>query len=468
MDSINWTQFEAVNENTTKSFEDLCRNLFKRYFFTKDVIFRSNPNHAGTEIEPLFSDVTKSWISFQSKYLSKNDYSQIKNSTDKLISNYRGELDTLYLYCNRNLDVNSQGFTKIKESLEDAGIQIELITNEEILDQVFKHKDLCLYYFKKHSINKKWFEDESIKSLNNLGPRYNPELNEKTEAESLINLFIRDEEAIININNKKKDLKDYLLGLNREISSQQISKVVDSILDEIENLDDVGYYTMDKALKWSSQLKNEFSNSIEIINNEINDINEKKDELSNELKIDNLQNEYHNQLNELDRKSLYLKKLLNFYKEIELNENEKEIINNKMLILTGKAGSGKSHLLGSTNKRIIDRDDSSILILGHTFINNSTVMNQIMENYGLDYSFNEFLDVLEGIGSINNRDVYIFIDAINESSFKSIWKNNLSKLYDEVNKRKFIKLAVSIRNGYENSVLDYYIKNEIENKKSQK
>lgn len=465
MNSINWTQFEAVNENTTKSFENLCRNLFKRHFFTKDVISRSNPNHAGTEIDPLFSDVTKSRISFQAKYLSKIDYPQIKSSTDKVISNYRGKLDTLYLYCNRNLNIESKGFTRIEESLKDAGIQIVLITNEEILDQVFIHRDLRSYYFKKHNIDKKWFEEESIKSLNNLGPRYNPELNEKTEAESLINLFIRDEEAIININNKKKKLKDYLLGLNREISSQQISKVVDSILDEIEDLDDVDYYTMDKAIKWSSQLKNEFSNSMEIINNEINAINEKKDALSNGLKIDNLQNEYHNQLNELDKKSIYLKKLLNFYKEIELNENEKEIINNKMLILTGKAGSGKSHLLGSTNKRIIDRDDSSILILGHTFINNSTVMNQIMENYGLDYSFNEFLDVLEGIGSINNRDVYIFIDAINESSFKSIWKNNLSKLYDEVNKRKFIKLAVSIRNGYENSVLDYYIKNEIENKK---
>ncbi|MFR6220911.1 MAG: NACHT domain-containing protein [Anaerococcus sp.] len=468
MDSINWTQFEAVNENTTKSFEDLCRNLFKRQFFTKDIVFNSKPNHPGTEIYPLFSEVTGSIISFQAKFLSRNDYPQIKKSTDKVINNYSNKLDILYLYCNRELDIESAGFTKIKDSLGDAGIKIELITNKEILDQVITHKDLYSYYFKKHSIDNKWFEDESNKSLAILGPRYNPELNEKTEAESYINLFIRDEEAIIDINNKKKYLKDYLLDLNREISSQKISKVVDSIIDGIKNLDDVDYYTMDKALKWSSQLKNEFSNSIEIINNEINDINEKKDELSKELKIDNLQNEYHNQLNELDRKSLYLKKLLNFYKEIELSENEKEIINNKMLILTGKAGSGKSHLFGSTNKRIIDRDDYSILILGHTFINNNTVMNQIMENYGLDYSFNEFLDILEGIGSINNRDVYIFIDAVNESNFKKIWKNNLSNLYEEINKRKFIKLIVSIRNGYENYVLNEHIKNEIKNNKISK
>lgn len=468
MDSINWAQFEVVNANTTESFEDLCRNLFRRQFFPNDTVFNSKPNHPGTEIYPLFSEMTGSRISFQAKFLSKNDYSQIRKSTDKVINNYSNKLDILYLYCNRELDIESSGFTKIKDSLGDAGIKIELIKNKEILDQVITHKDLYSYYFKKHNIDKKWFEEESIKSLNNLGPRYNPELNEKTEAESLINLFIRDEEAIININNKKKNLKDYLLGLNREISSQQISKVVDSILDEIENLDDVDYYTMDKAIKWSSQLKNEFSNSMEIINNEINAINEKKDALSNGLKIDNLQNEYHNQLNELDKNSIYLKKLLNFYKEIELSENEKEIINNKMLILIGKAGSGKSHLLGNTNKKIIDRDDYSILILGHTFINNSTVMNQIMENYGLDYSFNEFLDVLEGIGSINNRDVYIFIDAVNESSFKKIRKNNLSNLYEEINNRKFIKLIVSVRNGYENYVLNEHIKNEIKNNKISK
>lgn len=461
MDSINWAQFEVVNANTRESFEDLCRNLFKRQFFPNDTVFNSKPNHPGTEIYPLFSEVTGSRISFQAKFLSRNDYPQIKKSTDKVISHYSNKLDVLYLYCNRDLDIDSNGFRTIEESLEEADIKIELIANKEILDQVITHKDLYAYYLKKHSIDKKWFEDESNKSLAILGPRYNPELNEKTEAESHINLFIRDEEAIIDINNKKKELKDYLLDLNREISSSQISKVVDSIIYEIEQLDDVNHYTIDKALEWSSVLKDKFSESTEIINNELNGVDEKRDRLSEEYKNYNLQNE-------LDSKSRYLKRLLNSYNKLEFSENEKAIIQNKMLILTGEAGRGKSHLLGSTNKKIIDNDGYSLLILGHTFINNNTVMNQIMENYGLDYSFNEFLDVLEGIGSINNRDVYILIDAVNESSFKKIRKNNLSNLYEEINKRKFIKLIVSVRNGYEKYVLNEHIKNEIKNNKISK
>lgn len=465
MDSINWAQFEVVNANVTESFEDLCRNLFKRQFFTKDIVFNSKPNHPGTEIYPLYSEVTGSIISFQAKFLSRNDYPQIKKSTDKVISNYSNKLDVLYLYCNRELDIDSKGFRTIEESLEEAGIKIELITNKEILDQVITHKDLYSYYFKKHGIDKKWFEDESNKSLDILGPRYNPELNEKTEAESLINLFIRDEEAIRNINNKKNELTNYLLNLNREISSPQVSKVVDSIIREIKQLNDVNYYTIDNSLDWSNQLKDKCSNSIKIINKELNSIKEKREILSDEYNVENLQNEYYSKLNELDRNSRYLQRLLNSYNKLEFSENEKAIIKNKMLILTGEAGSGKSHLLGSTSKKIIDNDGHSILILGQTFINNNTVMNQIMENYGLDYSFNEFLDILEGIGSINNRDVYIFIDAINESNFKEIWKNNLSNLYEEINKRKFIKLIVSVRNGYEKYVLNEHIKNEIKNNK---
>ncbi|KSU30208.1 hypothetical protein NCDO895_0481 [Lactococcus lactis subsp. lactis] len=33
MKKITWEQFEAVNENKTSSFENMCRLLFNRQFF---------------------------------------------------------------------------------------------------------------------------------------------------------------------------------------------------------------------------------------------------------------------------------------------------------------------------------------------------------------------------------------------------------------------------------------------------
>lgn len=460
---LNWSQFEVSNINTTDSFENLCRNIFKRQFFTKDTIFRSNPNHVGTEIDPLFSNVTNSIISFQAKYLSKNDYSQIKKSTDKVINEYKDKLDTLYLYCNRDLDIDSKGFFNIKKSLNEANIKIKLITNNEILDQVLIHKDLYSYYFKKHSLDKDWFEKNSNKSISNLGPRYNAELNEKTEAEMFINLFIKDEKAIFSINNKKKLLVEYLLDLDRNIYNNDISILIGKIINAINEIEDINYFTIKESFEWENNLKNKFTNSMGNVKNELNAINDKKDKLYEDYKEKGLEKEYYSELNRLDSESYELEKIVFFYKRLEITDDEKAIINSKMLILTGKAGTGKSHLLGSTNKKIINNNDYSILILGHTFINNNAVSKQIMENLGLNYSLTEFLDVLEAIGSDKNREVFIFIDAINESKFKEIWKNDLSNLYNEIIKRKFIKLIVSIRNGYEDYVLDEYIKNKIKN-----
>lgn len=460
---LNWAQFEVSNINVHVSFENLCRNLFKRQFFSNDTIFRSNPNHAGTEIDPLFSDVTSSKISFQAKFLSKNDYSQIKKSTDKVINTYKDKLDTLYFYCNRDLDINSDGFLRIKNSLNEANIEIELITNKEILDQVIIYKDLYSYYFKKHSLDRKWFEENSNKVIFNLGPRYNSDLNEKTEAEMSIKLFTKDEEAIFSINNKKKLLEDYLLDLDRNINENDKSILIGEIINAISGIEDINYYNIEESLQWANCLKDKFTNSMKNIENELLIINDKKDKLYGEFKKSGLEQEYYSELNKLDYKSRNLEKILYFYKELESTNDEKALIKSKMLILTGKAGTGKSHLLGTTNKKIIDNNDYSVLILGHTFINNNAVSKQIMENLGLNYNFIEFLDVLEAIGSDKNQEVYIFIDAINESKYKEIWKNGLSNLYSAIIKRKFIKLIVSIKNGYENYVLDEYIKSKIKN-----
>lgn len=467
-DSLNWDQFKTINTNPTGSFENLCRNLFKRKFFSSDILLRSNPNHPGLEVDPIYSDVTNSKISFQAKFLSKNDYSQIKKSIKKVIKYYKYDLDVLYLYCNRDLDTSSSGFLEIKKLLNTANIEIKLITNNEILNQVIGYKDLYSYFFKKHTLDRKWFEVNCEKSIYNLGPRYNSDLNVKTEAEKLINIFVKDDEAINSINDRKKTLQENLLNLDINIGDKIITNLINEILQEIYDIEEINYYTIKDSLIWSDKLKNKFKESMEYVENKLNDIKDEKEKLRDEYKINKLEKDYYLKLNELDCKIHNLEKILYFYKELDLSQPERSILNNNTFILTGKAGNGKSHLLGNTCKKIIDNGDYGVLILGQTFINSSSVLSQIMENLGLDYSFDEFLDVLEFIGSDRNREVYIIIDAINESKYREIWKNGLSLLHEKINKRSYIKLIVSIKNGYENSVLEGYIKNKIKENKISK
>ena len=59
---ISWEQFNANNPNKRMAFEDLCRLLFKRMFFDENTIFHSESNNPGVEIEPIYSNSTKSRI----------------------------------------------------------------------------------------------------------------------------------------------------------------------------------------------------------------------------------------------------------------------------------------------------------------------------------------------------------------------------------------------------------------------
>lgn len=50
---VTWEQFQLVNCNKTKAFEDMCRMLFRNCFFDKKTLFTTEHNLSGIEILPI-------------------------------------------------------------------------------------------------------------------------------------------------------------------------------------------------------------------------------------------------------------------------------------------------------------------------------------------------------------------------------------------------------------------------------
>lgn len=115
---ITWAQFEMCNPDTRTAFESMCRFLFNTTFFNGKGLFHSNPNNPGVEILPILYEESGQRISFQAKYFSVLDYSQIKHSAEMAIKHYAGKLDVIYLYCNKDVTTSSDSYQNI-EKLED-------------------------------------------------------------------------------------------------------------------------------------------------------------------------------------------------------------------------------------------------------------------------------------------------------------------------------------------------------------
>ena len=124
-----------------------------------------------------------------------------------------------------------------------------------------------------------------------------------------------------------------------------------------------------------------------------------------------------------------------------------------MLAVTGKAGIGKSQLFANEVNVLGREERCSIIFLGGLYLTDEPIANQIVKECGLDYSFDYLLSLLETIGTEKDKDVIIFIDALNETWHKQLWKVYLPSIITCVERFKNIKLAFSYRTEYKSTLL---------------
>ena len=120
---VSWESFGVCNQNPRDAFEKMCRWLFNDFFFEGKALLHSNPNNAGIEVIPVLHIPTNKRISFQAKYFSAMDYEQIKHSARKTIEYYADKIDTIYLYCNKDVTTTSKGYIEVEKILKEKDIE---------------------------------------------------------------------------------------------------------------------------------------------------------------------------------------------------------------------------------------------------------------------------------------------------------------------------------------------------------
>lgn len=139
-----------------------------------------------------------------------------------------------------------------------------------------------------------------------------------------------------------------------------------------------------------------------------------------------------------------------------------ELTNNPFLLLTGSAGSGKTHLLCDLIENRINGAIKlpTFLVFGELFSNsdNKDFWSQFIEQLNLENTTNNkegFLHEINQLGKERNCRSLIIIDALNENILHSplFWKNNITSILSDIKKYPNIGFVISIRGGFEEDVL---------------
>lgn len=461
---INWESFKVYNQDTRGirfKFEDLCRQLFANENISGNKQFRylhANPNNPGLETEPIYDEQKKRWVGFQVKYFDSDvDYSQIKDFAEKTVKYHTGKVDLVFLFCNKSIKSTAKGFEDAVNLLKKSNIDLQLITNDAILDLVReKYPYLGLYYFGNHSLNQEWFIAHTSEMFEELGERYNSKFNVETGFSDELALFVHSNRAVDYLNSKKKVLIEEVdrLYWGRYTDRDYLRTLKNMVVD----LPDVDIETLHKAFEWFENV----SAMIQPFTKKLLDIRKSLEEKKKENyaiafevnKIEDknrevAQKEYWKMADQIND----IETLIELPKKICISEREKQLLCGKILMVSGRAGAGKSQLLASWTKILLDNNKTPLLLVAGLYFTDEPIQEQIMKRLRLDYKFEDLIDILESIGEKNNTIIPIFIDAINETWNRCLWKQGLSFIIEKIEHSSMLKLVLSYRTEYEKLVL---------------
>lgn len=462
---INWESFAAYNHDVRGirlKFEDLCRQLFINENLSGNKKFKylhADPNNHGLETAPIYDEVNERWIGFQAKFFDQDvRYEQIKNSAEKIVEYYTGKegnVNLVFLFCNKAITSTANGYMNAVKVLKDANIDVQLITDTAILDLVRnKYPYLGSYYFGNHSIQREWFVKHTRHMLDELGDRYNRNFNVETTSSNELSLFIQDQGASECLNAKKAKLLDSINKLSGRSDNRDYLRKLEEVISTLPDVDNKTFY---QSVEWGEKIRLAVGSFLDIFQEERKRLEAKRekqyalacDNKSDIKEREEAQRKYHDlgdQIYDLDM-------LMQLPEKVAFSEKEKQLLYGDVLIIHGDAGIGKSQLLASKMKNLLEEDRAGLLLVAGIYFTADPIHVQIMKNLELDYSFEDLIDILETIGERDNCIVPIFIDALNETWNRQLWKSGLPMIIDKIKESHMVKIILSYRTEYQQSVL---------------
>ncbi len=296
----------------------------------------------------------------------------------------------------------------------------DIITFDKLLSEIksldeFKLKKLYDYIntaLVKNIYTTSWMIDNTRKSLNNLGKRYNKTLNVYNQEEEKLKAFLIEE-----YNNKK---------------------IIELLIDLIINIENNGIYTGIDTEK----IINEFSiESVEKI---------KKQLETYKGKVIDKKSDYHEKIN---FETYFTEKIqqINFLLKM---------FSKKILIYTGEAGIGKSHTLATfIYKYYVNENKPAILLLGQEFVTSENIEIQMSKIMNYSNDLKDLCNYINNIAISKNIVIPIVIDGINESKDRSIWKRGLINFIETITSFSNLKLILALRETYYKMCISEEIEN---------
>ena len=458
MKPIDWRSIRTHNGSQYGGFEELCTQLARsekpkdpKAKFTR----LGNPDGG---IECYWEDSKGNKYGWQVKYFVNSfgapQWRQIDASIETALDKHP-EL-THYYVCvpyNRNSktvkDWERQVIKWKALAKSKTGRDVEFIWwgDSELTDKLNQpeHAGRLLYWFNEHIFSDEWFKQNVDISIKTAGPHYTPELH--------IELPIaRELEKLSRTNHYINEIKSYTIDIQNGIhslrqlyfysTSRDLKFFTHRLLDLL-----LAMLVQLTALRVEPIGESTFQDIYKSALHAITSVNEFTEYLSQ--RASGYQNPLFNQFRGQATRTLTVLEasLGTILDKIDTDDTQ-------LMIVSGAAGTGKTHLLCDVAKKRVEEGLPTVLLMGQRFTSNDEPWSQVREHLDLmGVSMEEFVGVLEAAAQAKGCRALLMIDAVDEGRGSTIWPAHLASFLTRVNISPWITIVLSVRSTDKDAII---------------
>ncbi len=289
------------------------------------------------------------------------------------------------------------------------------------------------YFFSSTVLSKVWFEKHLRSASKHAGPRYSGALHVDTRIDQWFSAFAGDQDWRGRLNSwiEKRTLAIQKVArhLGPLESPQEILLQFETAINACQRLiSEAQSISIESSESWLSSFSEFQRVALAAVN-----------ELFESLKT--IQDKRFSIVSDL------LIQIRTFHYFLKLEADG--LVFQKSILITGAGGSGKTHgLCDAANKRF-KKGGYTCLVFGDQFQNQPhfwTRLAEVLDMPGLGKD--QLLDALQAAALDSNQNLFIFVDALNETRPRNYWHNSIRSIELEFRSRPNLKLCVSCRTSF--------------------
>ncbi len=471
---INFSNIRKHRSSQNDGFEELTRQLIQAEPPTgySSIENRGPGADGGVEILVRFPS-GRVW-GWQSKYFpdgfGPSEVAQVKKSFSSALKNFE-TLEKYVVAIPRNLSgpaesdnsTQTRNWQDFKKWCEDQAaasgrkVQIDLWDDTYFVSRLQRsepvYAGMRLYWFDQTVLDSRWFERHLSKSLEFIGKRYRKADHIDIAIEKTVEI-IRRESAFADrlsdvwrcvessLKTMEKIMQSLPNGAKRTTDFENTKSILRRIVDASKLLDPNPLYSDEIADLLAKLREVQNDPSMDYVLNQARFEQEAPASTSRNSK----------RVTAYDR--TVRDRLAKLKSEVDdaikiFSGPEISLIRTPSLLVEGRAGIGKSHLIARQVEAHIAAGNPAVFIPARVLEHGEKPEREILEYLDLkDLRFEVFLGALEAAAKASGHPALFAIDGINESFHADGWQSGLPGLLAQIKNFKRISFCVSIREAY--------------------